>query len=362
MRPVKLAMMSINHGHARGYYDAFCSNPNFEPVAYSVMPGYGDRVFLERLPNVPMYHSDLEMLNNHPEIEACIISSQNNLHFEQMKLCVERGIQIYSMKVPTFDVNEYREMIQMCEKNDVICQVELELQYTPCVRRAKELIKEGKIGKVLSFNALNTSHDPVSWLPWHGIPEQSYGKLLQLKPGDHRYRGGALSDHPHIFDLVRYITESDFDYVYANAGGNVGRDVVTEDTVGIIGKMKNGMIFSLDPSFSRTETPMKLIGAGYEIYPKRVEVYMAIHGTKGSIFIDYDGPCVHYANLPAERFTTRIESLYADACQINEFADCVREHRNPNINLRSHFQTIQAMNACYESLSTSDAVKVLCHP
>jgi hypothetical protein len=39
-----------------------------------------------------------------------------------MKLCAERGIHILSMKVPTFDMDEYDEMVELVKKHDLICQ------------------------------------------------------------------------------------------------------------------------------------------------------------------------------------------------------------------------------------------------
>lgn len=351
MKPIKLAMMSINHGHARGYYSTFSSNPNFEPVAYSVKPGYDDRVYLERLPkDVPMYHSDIEMLDAHPEIEAVIISSENDLHYEQVKLCAERGIHIFSMKIPTFDMDQYDEMIELVRKNDVICQVELEFHYVPPIRRAKELLDEGRIGKLVSFNAMNVTHDPAWWLPWHGIPEESYGCRVPLRPGENRYRGGALADHPHIFDIVRYISDSDYDFVYADCGPTVRKEIPEEDLINVVGRMKNGVIFSLDPSFSRTENPMKLCSEGWEVYPKRVEVYMTLQGTEGTITLDYSGPCVHRLGMPTQRFATLHSCRYGDSARVDEFAACIREHRQPSINLLTHRRTIEAMNASYESV------------
>ena len=91
VKPIKLAMMTCNHGHARGYYEAFCHHPDFEPVAYSIRPDYRDRLFLEKLPaDVPCYEDDEQMLNEHPEIEAVILSSENDQHLKQMRLCAER--------------------------------------------------------------------------------------------------------------------------------------------------------------------------------------------------------------------------------------------------------------------------------
>ena len=112
----------------------------------------------------------------------------------------------------------------MMEEKDLICQVELEMHYNPSCRRAIELARDGAIGKIISFNATNITLSPVWAFPWQGVPERSYGKRVPLKEGDPRFRGGALSDHPHIFDMLRWCTGSDFDYVFADVADNI-RDI-----------------------------------------------------------------------------------------------------------------------------------------
>ena len=359
MKRIKLAMMGCSHGHARGYYGAFCSHPDFEPVAYSVRPGYENRVFLEKLPpEVPRYFDDKQMLDEHPEIEAVVISSENSSHLEQVRLCAERGIHILSMKVPSYDMAEYEEIKRLCAENNVVCLVELEFHYTSIIRRAKELVDEGRIGKLLAFNAYNYSHQPACWLPWHAIPEESYGKRIPLRPGDDRMRGGGLADHPHVFDIARYFTDSEYDFVYADVGNRIRKDHPVEELIHAVGRMKNGVIVSLDPSYARTETFMEVIGPGYEIYPKRVEVAFALHGTEGSLLVDVFGPCIHHTGLPARKFTTLIATGYGNTCRMDELAYCIRNHTMPDINLWNHQNTIRAMNAIYESVETGKPVKL----
>ena len=40
-----------------------------------------------------------------------------------MRLCADRGIHILSMKIPTFDMDEYDQMIPLCEEKGVIYQI-----------------------------------------------------------------------------------------------------------------------------------------------------------------------------------------------------------------------------------------------
>ena len=208
IKPVKVAILSCNHGHSPGYY-GLKSDPMFELVAVSLKPeAYAD-VRVKNLEGIPQYGTDTELLDAHPELEAVIIASDNASHFQQVREAAKRGLHIFSMKVPTFDMEEYDEMIRLTEEAGVVCQVELEMRHHAPIYRIKEAIEAGKIGKLLSVNAVNYSHNPVWWRPWQANPEASYGKRVSLRDGDDRFRGGALADHPHLFDLIRYVAQQD---------------------------------------------------------------------------------------------------------------------------------------------------------
>ena len=358
MKPLKIAMMSMTHGHTRKYYQVLKENPKLEWVAVSTANEEVKQVFLNSVDGIPNYDSEIEMLNAHPEIEAVVLASENCEHLRQMKLCAERGIHILSMKIPTFDMDEYEEMITLTEKADIVCQIELELHYNPVVCRLKELCRSGEIGKILSFQATNITLSPVWAFPWQGVPEKSYGKRIPLKEGDNRFRGGALCDHPHIFDLIREITGSDFDSVFGSAAPNIRPDLEEEDMLTVTGKMKDGTAFSLDPSWSRMEQRLKVPAPGWEIFPKRMEVNIVINGEKGVIMTDCFGPNVYHNGAPDDRYTIRYTYFDEWVGLIDEFVDCIRNHKTPKINLRWHKKTIECMNRVYDSIYENKPVKL----
>jgi len=358
VKPLKIAMMSMTHGHTRKYYQVLKENPKLEWVAVSTANEEVKQVFLNSVDGIPNYDSEIEMLNAHPEIEAVVLASENCEHLRQMKLCAERGIHILSMKIPTFDMDEYEEMITLTEKADIVCQIELELHYNPVVCRLKELCRSGEIGKILSFQATNITLSPVWAFPWQGVPEKSYGKRIPLKEGDNRFRGGALCDHPHIFDLIREITGSDFDSVFGSAAPNIRPDLEEEDMLTVTGKMKDGTAFSLDPSWSRMEQRLKVPAPGWEIFPKRMEVNIVINGEKGVIMTDCFGPNVYHNGAPDDRYTIRYTYFDEWVGLIDEFVDCIRNHKTPKINLRWHKKTIECMNRVYDSIYENKPVKL----
>ena len=278
MKRLKIAMMSMTHGHTRKYYDVLKNNPKLEWIAVSTANEEVKQVFLNAVQGIPCYDSDEAMLDAHPEIEAVVLASENSEHLRQVRLCAERKINILSMKVPTFDMDEYAEMERLVKESGITFQVELELHYNPVVMRMKELVKNKVLGEMDAFNATNITLSPVWAFPWQGVPEKSYGKRVPIKEGHDKFRGGALCDHPHIFDLIREVTNSEFDVIFGKVAPNMRHEIEEEDMLAVVGRMKNGVIFSLDPSWSRAENKLKVPGPGWEVFPKRMEVNLVIHG------------------------------------------------------------------------------------
>ncbi|HBL74195.1 MAG: hypothetical protein A2W90_17740 [Bacteroidetes bacterium GWF2_42_66] len=356
MKPLKIAMLSLTHGHTRKYYQTLNDNPKLEWVAVYAETETVKNNFLKWGYDIPCYMDEKEMFDKHPDIEAVVMASANYIHLRQFRECAKRGIHVLSMKIPTFDMDEYAEIEELVEKSGIVCHVELEMHYNPVTTRLYEMIARNELGKISAINATNITLSPVWAFPWQGIPEQSYGKRVSLKPGDKRFRGGALSDHPHVFDMIRWLTNSEFDYVYAEAGPNIRQDIEVEDILLVNGKMKNGVSFLFDPSWSRLEERLEVPAPGWEIFPKRMEVNLAISGENGVILADCFGPNVYHNGKPNDRYTVQYTYFDEWIGMMDEFVDCVRNKKMPKINLKWHRKTIEAMNACYESISSGKPV------
>jgi predicted dehydrogenase len=262
------------------------------------------------------------------------------------------------MKIPTFDMDEYAEMERLVNESGITFQVELELHYNPVVMRMKELVKNKAVGETDAFNATNITLSPVWAFPWQGVPEKSYGKRVPIKEGHDKFRGGALCDHPHIFDLIREVTNSEFDVIFAKVAPNMRHDIEEEDMLAVVGRMKNGVIFSLDPSWSRAENKLKVPGPGWEVFPKRMEVNLVIHGGEGTIFTDCFGPNTYHNGKVGNQYVVQYTYFDEWVGLIDEFVENIESKRLPKINLGWHKNTIKAMNAVYESIATGKAVKM----
>lgn len=357
MKPLNIALLSCNHGHAKGYYP-LANDPMIRLVAVSTVPGYEHAPGLDAFPQIPKYHTDEELYQAHPEVEAVIVASDNKSHMQQVREACARKKHIFSMKIPTFDLAEYREMIRLTQSAGVVFMVELEMRYHAQLYRVRDIIRSGELGQLQSVNLVNYSHNPIWWRPWQCDPQDSYGRIVPLRPGDTRFRGGALADHPHIFDAVRFLTQSNFKTIYADSAPNIREGMRCEDLVRVIGKMDNGVIFSIDPSYANNENHCTDM-VDFQKYPRCVEVFMTAVFSEGVVIADLYGKTYSYQRSSNGDYlvgNTGPSGLWIE--RIGEFYDCVREGKKPRVGLIEHYDTICAMNAAYESISRGEPIQL----
>ena len=370
--PIKVGIMGFKNGHVTGMFDAVRTNPMFEVVAVSfdaerrnlLEERYGDVRLFDKY---DVFYNDADMVKAHPELELCVCGGSNAEHISQFRLCAENKINAIMMKVPTLDMAEYDEMLRLEKESGIKVCIELEMRWYAAVERVKELIKNGELGEVTSINALNYSHFPLWWNHWMNDPKEIYGKATLLRKGDKRFRGGAMTDHPHLFDLMRYITESEFESVYAEIAPNMRESAAVEDMVYVIGKMKNGVIVSLDPSYANREFEQpNVIYAKDRLshYPKSVQVELSVCGTKGCIISDLYNPNTT-EQLRFEDYEYRVNPRFYDISgtrklYMEDFARAIRNNSEykPEVSMAEHKKTMQAINACYESIRTGKRVNL----
>lgn len=358
MEPIKIAMLGMTHGHTRKYYQVLRDNPQLDWVGAATTDPAAKANFLKNVPDIPLYDSSEELFEAHPELQAVVIASENCNHMQDLEACVNRGLDILMMKIPTFDMDEYDRMVKMVKEKGLVCQVELELHFNPVVNRIKAVAESGELGTLQAIQATNVTLCPAAAFPWQGSPEKSFGKRIPIGEQNPRFRGGALCDHPHIFDLVRILTGSEFDTIYAQCAPNIRTKLEVEDMLSVTARMKNGVIVSLDPSWSKRETDIPYPGVGWEIDPKRMEVNVTLCGDKGSIFADCFGPSVYHDGGPNDRYTVQYTYFDEWVGLMDEFVDAIRTRRTPFTHLEWHRKTIEAMLACYESIQTGKPVKL----
>jgi myo-inositol 2-dehydrogenase / D-chiro-inositol 1-dehydrogenase len=203
-------------------------------------------------------YSDYHEILNDPEINVVLICSSTNTHSQITIEAAKAGKNIFCEKPIDYDLNRIHAALDAVKEAGVKFQVGFNRRFDHNFKAVRDMVQAGKIGDPHIIKV--TSRDPEP-------PSAEYARVS----------GGMFLDMTiHDFDMVRYLSGSEVEEVYAAAAvlvdpaiGEAG-DV---DTALITLKFKNGAIGVIDNS--------RRAAYGYD---QRVEVF----GSKGGITVSND--------------------------------------------------------------------------
>lgn len=177
------------------------------------------------------FYTDFRVMFEKEKFDACYICVPPFAHNGQEELCIENKIPFFVEKPVHIDIEKARKILQMVKENKIITSVGYVLRYFDMVEKAKEIIKNEKIGIVKGIY-----YGEVPHTGWIIKKELSGGQLIEQAT--------------HTFDMMRYLVgevEEVFGYkfkgindkIYSKYGYNV------EDASSVIMKFENGVIGNL---------------------------------------------------------------------------------------------------------------------
>ena len=84
MKPVKIAMMGMTHGHTRKYYQTLIDNQKLDWVASCAQDADAKKTYELYKTGVPCYLDPEELSEKHRDLEAVVFASANVWQFEPM--------------------------------------------------------------------------------------------------------------------------------------------------------------------------------------------------------------------------------------------------------------------------------------
>lgn len=200
----------------------------------------------------------LEAICARADVDAIIVATPNYLHKEPVLLAAKNHKHVFCEKPIALSYADCDEMVHACKENGVIFMAGHVMNFFNGVRKAKQLISEDRIGKVLyCHSARNGWEEPYGTISWKKIVAKS---------------GGHLYHHIHELDCIQSILGPAT--TVTMTGGNVAHQ---GDQFGD----ENDMLF-LSLEFGNGTFALCEYGSAFH-WP---EHYLLIQGTKGAIRID----------------------------------------------------------------------------
>lgn len=252
---LRIGMMSFAHMHAYSYAGCLKELEEVELVGIADEDQKRGKEAAEKY-GTKYYKSYEQLLREN--LNGVIICSENSRHRQLTEMAAEQGVHILCEKPIATTIEDAQVMIQICQQKGVKLGIAFPCRFSPAMKRAKGMIEEGKIGKILAIMGTNHGRMPGGWF----IDRQLAG-------------GGAVMDHTvHVVDLMRWILKDEVKTVYAEVG-TLLHNINIDDCGLLTMEFQKGVFATLDTSWSRPQW-----------YPIWGDVTMEIVGTRGVISLD----------------------------------------------------------------------------
>ncbi|KAL0483408.1 hypothetical protein AKO1_014594 [Acrasis kona] len=145
-KPINTALVGFGFSGQTFHGPFLSALEQFEVV--SVLSSQPDKV-KQKFPNATVSSSLEEVLAT--DVELVVITTPNTLHFEQAKKCIEAGKHIIVEKPFMITSKEAQEIADLAEKKGVLLSVYHNRRYSDDLLTLKSLIRDGKMGELISF-------------------------------------------------------------------------------------------------------------------------------------------------------------------------------------------------------------------
>lgn len=246
-------------------------------------------------------------------LDAVVVSSTPNVHYEQAKFALEHGKHVLIEKPMTISAGESQELCDLASQNGLQLLVSCPWHYTSHGIEARELIKQGELGRVKMISVLMTN--PIDNLlkgidtsPTHGMDD------VYMEPNKGSYNDPSIAGGgqiycqvSHVGAYLSFLTGAMPEEVYAKFD-QAGSENDIYDILNVT--LDNGTLVSIA---STGATPR--CTRNYEV---------RLYGTKGVLFLElwkghmefhsFEGKSKKYPDLDQE-------DIYPDKAPILNFID-----------------------------------------
>ncbi len=322
----------------------------------------------------PVRVRDMRKVYDDSEVDGVVIATPQHWHGLATILACQTGKDVYVEKNISFNIPEGQKMIEAAMKYERIIQCGTQNRSADYALTARDYIKSGRLGQVVTVNVMgiytgpvpfrekkdSPTPDTIDWNMWLGpAPEVPYN-VSRNKSWDYYWdysEGAALANGSiHQLDLARLVLDNpDFpESVYCTGGRYLfddKRDVpdyrmTTFDYGNWVMTLQTG---EFAPYMSKTPPAIRY-GDGFPDWSQnstRIEIY----GTKGLMYVGRMGGGWQVYDKDRKLVAEQKGYFPLDA-HLTNYVGCIRTRKQPNGNIVEGHKSatlIHLVNLAYRS-------------
>ncbi|KIG03689.1 oxidoreductase domain protein [Burkholderia sp. MR1] len=264
------------------------------------------------------WFSTIDAMLDAEKPDGVIVATPNATHVEAGLACIERGMAVLIEKPIADTVEQARILVDAAAQARVPLLVGHHRRHSPILRRAREIVASGRIGRAVSANALATFYkpDPYFDIDW------------RRKAGG----GPVLINLIHDIDMMRFLLGEIVEVQALTS--NAVRGFEVEDTAAVLLRFENGALGTLTVSDCAVSPWNWDLAAGEAAhYPRQSVNTHFISGTDASLALpqldvwEYRAAKGWHDPLTAERTAPHAGDPYHE--QLRHFAAVIDGKETP---------------------------------
>lgn len=344
MKTIHIAM--LGSGFVAEFYLQGLSNVNGQQVVVNYSRTKKRAAGFAKRWGIPQYSTDLQQVIGRADIDLYIIALPNQEHMPTAKALARAGRNQVCTKPLARNRREAKVMLDAAQKSGALHGYAETEVFAPAVVKARRMIEQGGIGRVIWVRSRESHSGPHS--PHFWDIEQT--------------GGGAMNDLAcHCIEAARYFFGKEDSVVEVMAWGD--RLVHTRKTRGEDNAL---LILRLaSRGIAHCELSWSTLGG--------LDLRNEIHGTQGSIFTDVTRrtPIMSFTRKPSGYIIEKADIdfgwtrplpeeafAYGYQAEMRHFVECVREGKKPRETYQDGYVVNCILDAGYLSMRSRKWVRV----
>ena len=261
-----------------------------------------------------------------PDVDAVFIATDNGTHARYSVQAARAGRHVLSEKPMARTPDECRQMIRACRESNVRLMIAYRKYFEPASLALKKLVADGKLGKLKLIHSAFTIFLPSrkSVPAWHLDPASS--------------GGGSLVDlGVYCVNTIRWLTE--LEPVEASAYSWTTHTECfsrVEESIGFQLKLADALFVQATASFGAAQSS-----------------FLKVFGEKGWAALDpafaFDEERRLFGKIGGRWFEKLFTVIDEFALELDAFADCIRQGKDPDPDGREGLRDVLVMQAIYQA-------------
>lgn len=167
----------------------------------------GDHYNLDQSRVYPDYKKMLEAeaARTEDRMDFVVICTPNNTHFDIAKACIEKGFNVVCEKPLCFNSSQAQQLVDLAKEHDVLFCVTYTYTGYNLVKQAKQIIEEGKIGRIVDVKGEYLQDWLIGQLD-ENVGEETKLSVWRMNPSFSGISNSVGDIGTHIEDTVAYVT------------------------------------------------------------------------------------------------------------------------------------------------------------